>query len=59
MSETIIAVTGATGQLGRLVVEALLKRGVSAGRVVAAVRDPLTVDGLLRELGHLLHRRTA
>ena len=37
--ESLIAVTGATGHLGRLVVEALLARGVPAGRVVAAVRD--------------------
>lgn len=40
MSESLIAVTGATGQLGRLVVESLLKRGVPAGRIVAAVREP-------------------
>lgn len=33
-----IAVTGATGRLGRLVVEALLQRGVP--RLVAVVRDP-------------------
>jgi NAD(P)H dehydrogenase (quinone) len=32
-------VTGATGHLGRLVVEALLDRGVPAGRVVATGRD--------------------
>jgi len=35
----MIAVTGATGQLGRLVVEALLKR-VPAGDIVAIVRTP-------------------
>lgn len=35
-----IAVTGATGHLGRLVVEALLRRDVPAGRIVAVVRDP-------------------
>lgn len=39
MTEPLIAVTGATGHLGRLAVEALLKRGVAAGRIVAAVRD--------------------
>jgi NAD(P)H dehydrogenase (quinone) len=39
-------VTGATGQLGRLVVEALLGRGVPAGRVVAVVRDPEKAAGL-------------
>ncbi|WP_281407285.1 SDR family oxidoreductase [Neorhizobium alkalisoli] len=33
------AVTGATGQLGRLVIEALLKT-IPADRIVAAVRDP-------------------
>ncbi|MGH8794268.1 MAG: SDR family oxidoreductase [Stackebrandtia sp.] len=33
-------VTGATGHLGRLVVEELLARGVSASDVVAVVRDP-------------------
>lgn len=35
----MIVVTGATGQLGRLVVEGLLKK-VAPGEVVAAVRDP-------------------
>ncbi len=35
-----IAVTGATGQLGRLVVAALLDRGVPAESIVAAVRSP-------------------
>ena len=30
-----VVVTDATGQLGRLVVEALLERGVPAGRIVA------------------------
>lgn len=37
---TTIAVTGATGQLGRLVVDRLLQRGVAAEHVVAVVRDP-------------------
>lgn len=36
----MIAVTGATGHLGHLVVEALLERGVAADQVVAAVRTP-------------------
>ena len=36
----MIAVTGATGQLGRLVVENLLERGVEPARVVALVRSP-------------------
>lgn len=35
-----IAVTGATGHLGRLVVEGLLVRGLPAGDVVAVVRNP-------------------
>ena len=34
-----IVVTGATGQLGRLTVEALLRRGVPASRIVATGRD--------------------
>ena len=36
----IYAVTGASGLLGRLAVEELLTRGVSAGDVVAVVRTP-------------------
>ncbi len=36
----MITVTGATGHLGRLVIEELLERGVPAGDVVAAVRGP-------------------
>lgn len=39
------AVTGATGQLGRLVVDALLRR-VPADRVAALVRDPAKADDL-------------
>ncbi|MFG3703596.1 SDR family oxidoreductase [Micromonospora sp. NPDC047670] len=34
-----IVVTGATGHLGRLIVESLLRRGVPAGQVVALGRD--------------------
>ena len=34
-----IAVTGATGHLGRLVIDALLERGAPAGQVAAVVRD--------------------
>jgi len=34
-----VVVTGATGHLGRLVVEALLKRGVPAGEIVATGRN--------------------
>lgn len=36
----MITVTAATGQLGRRVVTALLDRGIPAGGVIAAVRDP-------------------
>ncbi|ALW88832.1 SDR family oxidoreductase [Deinococcus actinosclerus] len=36
----IIAVTGATGHLGHLTLQALLKRGVPAGNLIALVRDP-------------------
>ncbi len=36
----MIVVTGATGQLGRLVIQALLQRQVPANRIVAAVRSP-------------------
>jgi NAD(P)H dehydrogenase (quinone) len=41
-----IAVTGATGQLGRLVVEALISRGAAPGEIVAAVRDTGKAAGL-------------
>ncbi|SCL18162.1 NAD(P)H dehydrogenase (quinone) [Micromonospora rhizosphaerae] len=34
-----IVVTGATGQLGRLIIESLLRRGVSADQIVAVGRD--------------------
>lgn len=37
---TTYAVTGATGHLGALAIEALLEKGVPAGDVVAVVRDP-------------------
>ncbi len=40
------AVTGASGHLGRLVVEALLDRGVSAAQIVAIARTPGKVDDL-------------
>ncbi|MFG3643971.1 SDR family oxidoreductase [Micromonospora sp. NPDC047762] len=36
----MITVTAATGHLGRLVIEDLLQRGVHAGEIVAAVRNP-------------------
>lgn len=35
-----IAVTGATGHLGRLVIESLLDQGISPSNIVAAVRNP-------------------
>jgi NAD(P)H dehydrogenase (quinone) len=42
----MIIVTAATGHYGRLVIEELLKRGVPAGDIVAAVRDPHKAAGL-------------
>jgi NAD(P)H dehydrogenase (quinone) len=36
----MIAITGATGHFGRLVIAALLDHGVTAGEIVAIVRDP-------------------
>lgn len=41
----MIVVTGASGQLGRLVIEALLKK-LPAGEIVAAVRNPENVADL-------------
>jgi len=41
----MIVVTGASGQLGRLVIEALLKK-LPAGEIVAAVRNPARVADL-------------
>lgn len=41
----MIVVTGASGQLGRLVIHSLLKR-VPASQIVAAVRNPTRVDDL-------------
>ena len=41
-----IVITGATGQLGRLVVEALLDQDVPAGQIVAAGRDLAKVADL-------------
>src|ERR1700712_3268238 len=45
-----IVVTGATGGLGRAAVDALLARGVSPERIVAAGRDQAKLDAL-RQLG--------
>ncbi|ANL51084.1 NmrA-like family protein (plasmid) [Rhizobium phaseoli] len=42
----MIVVTAASGRYGRLVVEALLRRGVPAGDIVAAVRSPDKVADL-------------
>jgi len=42
----MITVTGSSGHLGRLTVQALLKRGVPAGELVAVARDPQKVDDL-------------
>ncbi len=44
----MIAVTGATGQLGRLVIEALLKT-VPANQIVAAVRSPEKAQDLAKQ----------
>ncbi|SDQ63167.1 SDR family oxidoreductase [Quadrisphaera sp. DSM 44207] len=46
----VLAVTAATGRLGRLVVRSLLERGVPAGDVVALARTPSRA-GDLAELG--------
>lgn len=40
-----IGITGATGQLGRLVVE-YLKNKVSPSDIVALVRDPAKAEGM-------------
>ncbi|WP_029572114.1 NAD(P)H-binding protein, partial [Pseudomonas syringae] len=44
----MIVVTGATGQLGRLVIEQLLSR-VPASQIIAAVRSPEKADDLSRQ----------
>ncbi|GII22866.1 SDR family oxidoreductase [Planosporangium mesophilum] len=41
-----IVVTGATGHLGRLIVESLLRRGVPADQIVALGRDVAKIDDL-------------
>ncbi len=41
-----LAITGATGQLGRLVVADLLDRGVAADQIIAVVRDPAKASDL-------------
>ncbi|MCW5655361.1 SDR family oxidoreductase [Hydrogenophaga sp.] len=42
----MIVVTGATGQLGQIVIEQLLQRGVPASGIVAAVRNPAKAGAL-------------
>jgi NAD(P)H dehydrogenase (quinone) len=42
----IIAITGAAGLLGRLVIEELLSRGVPTSDIIAAVRDPQQASDL-------------
>ena len=49
-----IAITGATGQLGQLVIQALLKR-VSADQIVALVRDPKKATALAEQGVELRH----
>ena len=44
----MIAITGATGQLGRLVIEALVKK-IPAGQLIAAVRSPEKAADLARQ----------
>lgn len=41
-----LLVTAASGHLGRLVVDALLERGIAASEIVAGVRTPAKVDDL-------------
>jgi NAD(P)H dehydrogenase (quinone) len=42
----MIAVTGATGHLGRLIIQNLLDRGVAPGRIVVLARSPEKAHGL-------------
>lgn len=45
----MIAITGATGHLGRLTIQALLQRGVPAHQIVALVRDPAKAADLTEQ----------
>ena len=45
-TSSLIAVTGASGQLGRLAIQTLLVRGTPADRIVAIARDPAKVADL-------------
>jgi NAD(P)H dehydrogenase (quinone) len=47
------AVTGASGQLGRLAVQELMSRGVPAADIVAVVRTPSKADDLARSGAHV------
>jgi NAD(P)H dehydrogenase (quinone) len=47
------AVTGASGQLGRLAVQELMSRGVPADDIVAVVRTPSKADDLARSGAHV------
>ncbi len=42
----MIVITGANGQLGQLVIQNLLQRGVAPGQIVAAVRSPAKAGDL-------------
>jgi NAD(P)H dehydrogenase (quinone) len=46
MTTMPIVVTGATGQLGRLTVEALLRRGIAAADIIATGRDTARIKDL-------------
>ena len=52
-----IVVTGATGQLGRLVVEALLQRGVAAEQIIATGRRTEVLGDLADRGGDRLGQR--
>lgn len=50
-----IAITGATGHLGRLVIQAVLNRGVPASSVTALVRDPARAADLAAQGVQIRH----
>jgi len=45
----MILVTGASGQLGRLIVNSLIQRGIAANQIVVAVRSPEKVQDLAEQ----------
>ena len=51
----MIGITGATGHLGRLVVQNLLERGIAPDRIAALVRSPEKADDLV-DAGVLVRR---